>query len=225
VLAGFVLPLALVGHSRGARAGRETAVAGPVLEREGGVAAPPFAASAAATGRVGIGLATHAERAAGGRHRAVRSVVLTALAAPAATALVGPPAAVPLGPSTTTAPPGIALRLDLAIAAANSIATLPYVWGGGHGSFESAGYDCSGSVSYVLHAALALTSPEDSAGLETYGAPGPGRWITIYANAGHAFMTLGGLRFDTAGLSSTGSRWQSLSFDPTGYVVRHPVGL
>ena len=122
-------------------------------------------------------------------------------------------------------PGSVPERLGLALRAANRIATLPYIWGGGHGSFDAAGYDCSGSVSYVLHAAVGLAAPEDSSTLESYGDPGPGRWITIYANASHTFMTLGGMRYDTSGLSASGSRWHSLDQIPGGYVVRHPIGL
>jgi cell wall-associated NlpC family hydrolase len=111
------------------------------------------------------------------------------------------------------------------VAAGNAIATRPYVYGGGHGSFISNGYDCSGSVSYVLHAAGLLSSPEDSGTLEGYGAPGPGRYVTIYANAGHAFMVINGRRFDTIALQETGTRWSSTVGSTAGYVVRHPVGL
>ena len=111
-----------------------------------------------------------------------------------------------------------------AIAAANRIATLPYRWGGGHGSFNDSGYDCSGSVSYVLHAAGVLSSPLDSSALMSYGEPGPGRWITIYANSGHAFMTIEGRRYDT-GWGGHGSRWASGSRPTGGFVVRHPPGL
>ena len=93
------------------------------------------------------------------------------------------------------------------IAAADEIATRPYVWGGGHGSFESEGYDCSGSVSYALHGGGLLSSPEDSTGLESYGEPGPGKYITIYANAEHAYMAIDGRRFDTVALAEDGSRW------------------
>jgi peptidoglycan hydrolase-like protein with peptidoglycan-binding domain len=108
------------------------------------------------------------------------------------------------------------------VAAANQIANKPYIFGGGHGSFVSAGYDCSGSVSYVLHAGGLLSSPEDSSALESYGAPGPGRYITIYANAGHAWMTIEGRRFDTG--DGSGSRWKSAPRSSAGFVVRHPVG-
>src|SRR5947207_6474760 len=108
------------------------------------------------------------------------------------------------------------------IAAADHIANTPYVWGGGHGSFVSSGYDCSGSVSYVLHAGGLLSSPEDSTALESYGAPGPGSHVTIYANSGHAWMTIDGRRFDTGG--GGGSRWKSGARSSAGFVVRHPVG-
>ena len=112
------------------------------------------------------------------------------------------------------------------IAAADEIATRPYVYGGGHGSFESAGYDCSGSVSYALHGGGLLSSPEDSTGLESYGEPGPGKYITIYANAEHAYMTIDGRRFDTVALQEDGSRWSSSpGEDGGGFVERHPAGL
>jgi hypothetical protein len=111
-----------------------------------------------------------------------------------------------------------------AIAAGNRIAGMPYRYGGGHGSFNDSGYDCSGSVSYVLHGAGLLSSPLDSSALMSYGAPGPGRHITIYANSGHAFMTIDGRRFDT-GYGGNGNRWASGSRPTGGYVVRHPPGM
>ena len=111
------------------------------------------------------------------------------------------------------------------IAAADEIATRPYVYGGGHGSFESDGYDCSGSVSYALHGGGLLSSPEDSSALESYGEPGPGRYITIYADAEHAWMTIDGRRYDTVALQESGPRWSSSMTSTAGYVVRHPAGL
>jgi peptidoglycan hydrolase-like protein with peptidoglycan-binding domain len=111
------------------------------------------------------------------------------------------------------------------IAAADEIATRPYVFGGGHGSFQSEGYDCSGSVSYALHGGGLLSSPEDSTGLESYGEAGPGRYITIYANAEHAWMTIDGRRFDTVAQQETGTRWSDSMTSTAGYVVRHPDGL
>jgi peptidoglycan hydrolase-like protein with peptidoglycan-binding domain len=110
------------------------------------------------------------------------------------------------------------------IAAANAIAGRPYVYGGGHGSFESSGYDCSGSVSYALHGGGLLSSPLTSGGFMSYGAPGPGRHITIYANPGHVYMTIDGRRFDTSARSETGSRWTGTGRSGSGYVVRHPPG-
>jgi cell wall-associated NlpC family hydrolase len=111
------------------------------------------------------------------------------------------------------------------IAAANRIARLPYIYGGGHRSFHDSGYDCSGSVSYVLHAMGVLRSPLDSSALMRYGAAGPGRWVTVYANPGHAYMVINGRRFDTSAQWQGGSRWSIFDRSSAGYVVRHPPGL
>jgi lysozyme family protein len=115
--------------------------------------------------------------------------------------------------------------LSRAIAGANRIARLPYRYGGGHGSFSDSAYDCSGTVSYVLHAAGLLSAPLDSSQLQRYGLPGPGRYVTVYANPGHAYMTIRGRRFDTSGQTETGSRWVPRARSSAGYVVRHPPGL
>ncbi len=109
--------------------------------------------------------------------------------------------------------------------AGDRIARLPYKWGGGHGSFADSGYDCSGSVSYVLHAAGLLSSPEASSALTGYGEPGPGRRVTVYANSQHALVTVDGRRFDTITLRETGTRWAPRAGTLAGYVMRHPVGL
>ena len=116
-------------------------------------------------------------------------------------------------------------RVARVIAAANRIATTPYKYGGGHGSFNDSGYDCSGSVSYALHGGGLIGAPQASGGLTSYGAPGPGKRITIYANSGHAYMTIDGRRFDTSARSQTGNRWTSEQRSSAGYTVRHPVGL
>jgi hypothetical protein len=116
-------------------------------------------------------------------------------------------------------------RIARMIAAGNRIARAPYKYGGGHGSYRDSGYDCSGSVSYVLHAAGLLRTPLDSSGLMSYGEPGRGRHVTIYAHPGHAYMVIDGRRFDTSALRQSGSRWTSRHRDPTGFVVRHPPGL
>jgi hypothetical protein len=111
------------------------------------------------------------------------------------------------------------------IAAANRIASTPYKYGGGHASFNDSGYDCSGSVSYALHGGGLLSSPLDSGALMGWGRAGKGRRITVYANAGHAFMVIDGRRYDTTGRAETGSRWQPHGRSTAGYVARHPAGL
>jgi len=111
------------------------------------------------------------------------------------------------------------------IAAGDRIARLPYSYGGGHGSFDAAGYDCSGSVSYVLHGAGLIATPDDSTDLESFGLPGPGRHVTIYANAEHAWMTIDGRRYDTNALQETGTRWSTSVPSGAGYAVRHPRGF
>ena len=117
------------------------------------------------------------------------------------------------------------ILLRQAVAAANRIQFKPYIYGGGHGSFHAAGYDCSGSVSYVLHGMGRLDVPMDSGELMSYGQPGPGRHVTIYANTGHAFMVIDGRRYDTSGRSASGSRWGPGMRSTAGYVARHPSGL
>ncbi|HYM59124.1 MAG TPA: peptidoglycan-binding protein [Solirubrobacteraceae bacterium] len=111
------------------------------------------------------------------------------------------------------------------IAAGNRIAHAPYRFGGGHASFHDSGYDCSGSVSYALHGGGLLSVPRDSGAFTSYGNPGPGRWITIYAHSGHVYMVVRGRRFDTSGRGATGSRWQWAKRSTAGYTVRHPPGL
>jgi hypothetical protein len=125
-------------------------------------------------------------------------------------------------------PPNAPQAVVNVISAANRIATKPYIYGGGHGTWNDAGYDCSGSVSYALHGGGLLTTTEDSSQFESYGAAGTGQWITIYANAGHAYMEVAGLWFDTAAQSSSNgnSRWsRSRVSSASGFVVRHPAGL
>jgi hypothetical protein len=113
------------------------------------------------------------------------------------------------------------------IAAANQIRHRPYVWGGGHASWFSRGYDCSGAVSYALHGADLLDVTMVSGQLAGWGQPGPGRWITVYANKQHVFMVVAGLRFDTRGdpLGVSGPRWHRAWVDPKAFVPRHPSGL
>lgn len=113
--------------------------------------------------------------------------------------------------------------------AGNELIGLPYIYGGGHGSFTSRGYDCSGTVSFALHGASLLSVPKDSSEFETWGSHGAGRWVAIFSNPGHAYMTVAGLRLDTSSAddpsNQQGPRWRPLRRANSGYVVRHPLGL
>jgi cell wall-associated NlpC family hydrolase len=134
------------------------------------------------------------------------------------------------GNGTIPIPAGIPEVVQRVIAGANAITDFPYVYGGGHASFVSNSYDCSGSVSYALAAGGLLSAPETSGTLESWGEPGPGKWITIYANAGHVYMyvNVGGrwMRFDTVGRSGPyASRWQPEIRSNAGFVARHPPGF
>jgi peptidoglycan hydrolase-like protein with peptidoglycan-binding domain len=141
--------------------------------------------------------------------------------------LVGPPTGkVTLNSDgTATAPADAPPEVQQVVAAGNQIAHMPYIYGGGHGTWNDNGYDCSASVSFALHGGRLINTQMDSTDLESYGDAGPGRWITIYANASHAFMVVGGLRYDTSGLSQDGSRWHDTPHPTSGYVVRHPTGF
>jgi cell wall-associated NlpC family hydrolase len=138
----------------------------------------------------------------------------------------GPTAgAATLSRGVAQAPSNAPQSVKLAIQAANHLRHKPYVWGGGHASWRASGYDCSGAVSYVLHAAGLLDSPEVSGALAHWGEKGEGNWITVYANRGHAFMVIAGLRFDTSGAGQSGPRWRPESRSTRGYHVRHAPGF
>jgi len=141
--------------------------------------------------------------------------VIPALPAPSAT----------LADGLVTAPLGAPAPVAAAIAAGNRIAKLPYRYGGGHRSFDDTAYDCSGSVSYALHAAGLLDTTMTSGELASWGEPGPGRSITIYANPDHVYAVIAGVRFDTSGQKAAGSRWQATARSSDGFVIRHPAGL
>jgi cell wall-associated NlpC family hydrolase len=130
------------------------------------------------------------------------------------------------GNGTIPIPSGVPEVVQKVVAGANEIADFPYVYGGGHASFIDNAYDCSGSVSYALAAGGLLSAPETSGQLESWGVPGPGKYITVYANAGHTYMYVDGILYDTAGRSGVyASRWQVEPTDNEGYVVRHWPGL
>jgi cell wall-associated NlpC family hydrolase len=124
------------------------------------------------------------------------------------------------------APASAPAAVQQVIAAANEIVGKPYKYGGGHGSWDDSGYDCSGSESYALHGAGLVTRPLDSTEFESWGEPGEGTWITSYANSGHSYLVVAGLRFDTGYHSgSSGPRWSTQMRPSDGYVARHPEGL
>jgi cell wall-associated NlpC family hydrolase len=130
------------------------------------------------------------------------------------------------GNGTIPIPTNVPEAVRAVVAGANEIADYPYVYGGGHASFIDNAYDCSGSVSYALAAGGLISRPETSGELESWGVPGPGRYITVLANAGHTYMYVDGILYDTAGRSGVyASRWQVQPTDNSGYVVRHYPGL
>jgi len=147
---------------------------------------------------------------------------------PTATATINPD-------GTATAPASAPAAVQQVVEAANSILNTSYCVGGGHGQWKSNCYDCSGSASFALHGGGLLSSSEDSTGLESYGEPGPGKWISIYADSSHAFLVVDGIAFDTANYggpnipSGDGPRWRQNPLgnlaDGGDYVVRHPPGL
>jgi peptidoglycan hydrolase-like protein with peptidoglycan-binding domain len=163
--------------------------------------------------------------------QALRQVVAKAMTA------TGPVGKATLNSDGTVTPPAGAPQAVVdAINAANSIIDKPYRVGGGHGKWNDSAYDCSGAVSFALHGANLLSSPEDSTQLESYGSAGPGEWMTIYADASHTFIVIAGLAFDTAHYGPTtpggsGPRWLTPGNatanlqDGGNYVVRHPSGL
>jgi hypothetical protein len=137
---------------------------------------------------------------------------------PGETATIGPDG---LAIAPASAPEAVKAMID----AGNRIHDKPYKYGGGHGRWNDTGYDCSGSMSYVLHAAGLLDTALDSTGFMSWGEAGPGQWVTNYANSGHSYMVIAGLRFDTSGRAEDGSRWDTGMRSAKGYTVRHPEGL
>jgi len=168
---------------------------------------------------------------------ALAAVLLAAADASAQTAATGGFSSAPPPPEpaatiamaadkrTAIAPVGAPPEVIAAVAAANRLTRKPYKWGGGHGRWRDTGYDCSGTVSYVLHAAGLLKASRDSTGLMSFGKRGRGAWITVYAHGGHTYMEIAGLRFDTSGRGEEGPRWRLEPRSARGYVKRHPAGL
>jgi cell wall-associated NlpC family hydrolase len=151
--------------------------------------------------------------------RALRQEIEQPALAPAGRAALSPDG------RTAVAPAGAPPQVQAAIAAANRITRKPYRYGGGHARFRDSGYDCSGAVSYVLHGAGLLSRPRDSHGLMSWRRSGPGRWITVYSNPGHAYVVIAGLRFDTSGRGQSGPRWRTEPRSARRYAARHAEGL
>jgi cell wall-associated NlpC family hydrolase len=126
----------------------------------------------------------------------------------------------------TAIPPAVApAPVKRVVSAANSITRAPYRWGGGHRAFASRGYDCSGAISYALHGGNLLKTPLDSRSFMRWGVSGPGAWITVYTNPGHAYVVVAGLRFDTSGPGERGPRWRTDARSNAGFKARHVPGL
>ena len=153
------------------------------------------------------------------RTRAIAATEAAATAAPAESAVLAADGRTAVAPASAPGP------VQAAIAAANALTSRPYRYGGGHGAFEDSGYDCSGAVSYVLHAAGLLDAPLDSTGLMGFGEAGDGAWMTVLAHGGHTYVVIAGLRFDTSGSGEEGPRWRPDPSTRDGYAVRHPAGL
>jgi cell wall-associated NlpC family hydrolase len=178
-------------------------------------------------GRVSIADALELRRAVtNGEHLEGTEPATPAVPESTAPAPTTPGAAATVGPDgLAVAPASAPAQVKAIIAAGNEIYNKPYKYGGGHGKWNDTGYDCSGSMSYAFHGAGMLTQALDSTGFMSWGDPGKGQWVTTYANSGHSFMIVAGLRFDTSGRAEDNSRWHTDMRSAKGYTVRHPTGL
>ncbi len=204
---------------------------GPVYEKTTAGAVVPYAAPAPGTTTTPASTATTPTGGSpvGSAASAAASPTTTGTSATTKPELLVPGSLARYVNGLAAAPMNAPAAVQQVIWAANEIIGLPYIFGGGHGSFISPGYDCSGTVSYALHGGGLLTTPEDSSEFEKYGSHGAGRWIAIFGNAGHAYMDVAGLRLDTSAAddpsNQQGPRWRPLRTGNSGYVVRHPLGL
>jgi cell wall-associated NlpC family hydrolase len=226
---------------------RSVAYKGPVYEKTATGEVVPFAVPTTASATTGTAASSTPAVSTGGiaatSSEAAASALATSIPGELATgdgmsSATGPTLRPQLlVPGTTArfvdglaaAPEGAPAVIQDIIWAGNEVIGLPYIYGGGHGSFVSPGYDCSGTVSYALHGADLVSAPEDSSEFEVWGSHGAGRWVTIFANPGHAYMTVAGLRLDTSPAEDPadlqGPRWRPLRQANPGYTIRHPLGL
>lgn len=198
------------------------AYSGPVYEKMASGQVVPYAApQTAAPGQATSASATGPADPTGGSPVVASGAAKPDLLVPGHTArIIGGFAAAPMD-----APAAV----QEIIWSGNQIVGLPYIFGGGHASFVSPGYDCSGTVSFALHGASLLSTPMDSTEFETWQSHGVGTWVTVFANGGHAYMTVAGVRLDTSSANDPsnlqGPRWRPLRPENVGFVVRHPQGL
>jgi peptidoglycan hydrolase-like protein with peptidoglycan-binding domain len=218
---GVVGPATWAALRRGHRAARRRTSAAPVVRSRGAA----VRRLQSALGIAADGVFGPATKAAVKAFQRARGLTADGIVGPATWAALGHSGVRTVLKRGRTNSGGLPQRVRRIIAAGNRIAGMPYKYGGGHGQWEDSGYDCSGSVSYALHGAGLLDSALTSGGFMSWGAPGKGRWVTIYANPGHVYRMVGGRRFDTTGRDESGSRWQSRSRSSAGYTVRHPPGL
>ncbi len=201
---------------------------GPVYEKTATGQLVPYAPPPATTPGQAASTTANSATATGGSAVAPSATTIPT-PAPAKPELLVPGHIARVVDGLAAAPIDAPAAIQQIIWAGNQLIGLPYIYGGGHASFVSPGYDCSGTVSYALHGANLLATPMDSTEFMTWEGSGVGTWVTIFANGGHAYMTVAGLRLDTSSAddpsNEQGPRWRPLRPENTGYAVRHPLGL
>jgi len=170
-----------------------------------------------------LAVAAPAAAQTGGLPGGTTSTTTTPTPAPSGSAVLNPD-------GSATAPADAPRPVRKAINAGNRIRTKPYLWGGGHRSFKAKGYDCSGAISYLMRAAGLLKRPMASGPFMRWGQPGFGQWITVYANRGHMYAVIAGLRYDTSAVGESlnqgsGPRWRATARSSSGYAARYRPGL
>jgi len=204
---------------------------GPVFQKTATGEVVPYTPASAAQANVGAGASTMTggSAASGAATPGTPLTPVVAAGPVARPELLVPGSIARYVGGLAAAPMSAPLAIQEIIWAGNEIIGLPYIYGGGHASFVSPGYDCSGTVSFALHGASLLSSPEDSSEFMGWGSHGIGRWIAVFSNPEHAYMTVAGLRLDTSSAddpsNQQGPRWRPLRRANAGYTVTHPLGL